>query len=408
MALKLILVSVKGTIVNPNNVVEHQVAKDLGKLAADLHGKGVKIALWSNQSWTCDNIPLHEYIQQFAGVPIHAHGVQWDGSPARKRKDSAASILTKHGVQKHEAILLGGGDDDMICGVNNRLLHIRSDWYGKRTDHGFQVKSVEELRRFCTVFGLRQYNVFWQTGGANWTVSTAGPFSTMVSAYALFGYDARDAAKHGAGHPEFWFYITVASLYFSGLMEDVDHICSYPSHSDQPKPITANGLESILARLGKCTRASYLHDLIIRHSTAAKSQPIKAADRLFSNQLSTIKLNKFPHSNLAAEARKTPISLKGKKVLVVDDMITSGRSIESARAYIEAAGGHATLFGWLKTISAPYMALDGAIPGLKPYENNNVVVEPPSTAHSYQAGIVAPNAAAELDAMLKQFAAWKV
>ena len=86
MALKLILVSVKGTIVNPNNVVEHQVAKDLGKLAADLHGKGVKIALWSNQSWTCDNIPLHEYIQQFAGVPIHAHGVQWDGSPQESER----------------------------------------------------------------------------------------------------------------------------------------------------------------------------------------------------------------------------------------------------------------------------------------------------------------------------------
>ena len=89
-------------------------------------------------------------------------------------------------------------------------------------------------------------------------------------------------------------------------MEDVDHICSYPSHSDQPKPITANGLESILARLGKCTRASYLHDLIIRHSTAAKSQPIKAADRLFSNQLSTIKLNKFPTATSPRKRARRP------------------------------------------------------------------------------------------------------
>ncbi|MGO4554422.1 phosphoribosyltransferase family protein, partial [Stenotrophomonas sp. 2YAF22] len=223
-----------------------------------------------------------------------------------------------------------------------------------------------------------------------------------------FGYDARDAAKHGAGHPEFWFYITVASLYFSGLMEDVDHICSYPGHTDTPKKITANGLESILARLGKCTRASYLHDLILRHSTAAKSQPIKASDRLFKNQLSTIRLNKFPHSNLAANARKTPISLRGKRVLVVDDMITSGRSIESARAYIEAAGGQVTMFGWLKTISAPYMALNAPIPGLKPYEINTITNEPASTAHSYQAGVIAQNAAAELDDMLKRFVAWNI
>ncbi|CAM4446273.1 MULTISPECIES: phosphoribosyltransferase [Stenotrophomonas] len=408
MALKLILVSIKGTIVNPHNVVELQVAKDLARLAADLHPHGVRLALWSNQAWTCNNVPLHQYIQSMAGVTIYAHGVQWDGSPARKRKDSAASILASHGVQRHETILLGGGDEDMICGVNNRLLHIRSDWYGQRTDHGFQVKSVEELRRFCGIFGLRQYNLFWQTNGANWSVSTAGPFSTMIAAYALFGYDARDAAKHGAGHPEFWFYITVASLYFSGLMEDVDHICSYPGHTDTPKKITANGLESILARLGKCTRASYLHDLILRHSTAAKSQPIKASDRLFKNQLSTIRLNKFPHSNLAANARKTPISLRGKRVLVVDDMITSGRSIESARAYIEAAGGQVTMFGWLKTISAPYMALNAPIPGLKPYEINTITNEPASTAHSYQAGVIAQNAAAELDDMLKRFVAWNI
>lgn len=408
MALKLILVSVKGTIVNPKNQVVHQVAKELGRLAAELHSHGVTMALWSNQGWTCDDQPLHKYIETFAGVPIHAHGVQWDGSPARKRGNSAASILLKYGVQRQETILLGGGEDDFICGVNNRLLHIRSDWYGQNTDHGFQVKSVEEFRRFCVIFGLRQYNLFWQAAGPEWSVSTAGPFSTMIDAYALFGYDARDAAKHGAGHPEFWFYITVASLYFSGLMEDVDHICSYPGHSDKPKVIKADGLESILARLGKCTRASYLHDLIIRHSTANKSQPIKAADRLFSNQLSTIKLNKYPHSNLAPVARKTAISLKGKRVLVVDDMITSGRSIESARAYIEAAGGRATLFGWLKTISAPYMALTAPIPGLKPYENNKIDKEPASTPHSYHAGIVAPNAAAELDAMLKKFIAWNV
>ncbi|MGO4553661.1 hypothetical protein AB4Y84_05570, partial [Stenotrophomonas sp. 2YAF22] len=194
MALKLILVSIKGTIVNPHNVVELQVAKDLARLAADLHPHGVRLALWSNQAWTCNNVPLHQYIQSMAGVTIYAHGVQWDGSPARKRKDSAASILASHGVQRHETILLGGGDEDMICGVNNRLLHIRSDWYGQRTDHGFQVKSVEELRRFCGIFGLRQYNLFWQTNGANWSVSTAGPFSTMIAAYALFGYDARDAA----------------------------------------------------------------------------------------------------------------------------------------------------------------------------------------------------------------------
>lgn len=408
MALKLILVSVKGTIVNPDKKIVVEVAKALGALAAELHAHGVRVALWSNQAWKCNGVPLHEYMQSLSGVPIYAHGVQWDNSPARKRGDSAAAILALHGAKRHETILLGGGDDDMVCGVNNRLLHIRSDWYGQNSDHGFQVKSVEEFRRFCVLFALRQHNIFWRAGGNDWSVAAAGPFSTQISAYALFGYDARNAAKHGTGHPEFWFYITVASLYFSGLMEDVDYICSYPGHSDMPKEITDDGLESILARLGKCTRAYYLHDLIVRHTSAPKSQFTKAADRLFQNQINTIKLNKHPHSNLSDNPRKTPINLKGKKVLIVDDMITSGRSIESGRAYILAAGGSAALFGWLKTISTPYLELVAPPPGLKPYQANTILAEPASVAHAYNPGIIAHQAATELDEILKRFTAWKV
>ncbi|WP_314102990.1 phosphoribosyltransferase family protein [uncultured Stenotrophomonas sp.] len=406
--MKLILVSVKGTIVNPEKKVVIQVAKQLGALAAELHQHGVKVALWSNQAWTCNGQPLHEYIASIAGVPIYAHGYQWDNSPARKRKDSAASILNVHGAKRYETILLGGGDDDFICGVNNKLLHIRSDWYGQNSDHGFQVKSVEEFRRFCVLFGLRQHNLFWQASGSDWSASTAGPFSTQIQAYALFGFDARDAAKKGTGHPDFWFYITVASLYFSGLMEDVDYICTYPGHDAAPKVISNSGLESILARLGKCTRADYFHDLVVRHTTAPKSQYTKAADRLFTNQLSTIKLNKYPHRNLSDTPRKTPISLKGKRVLIVDDMVTSGRSIESARAYIAAAGASSRLFGWLKTISTSYLELPTPPKSLKPFEANTFSKEPPSTTHSYAGGIVAAGAPTELDDILKRFVAWKL
>lgn len=347
-------------------------------------------------------------MQQFAQVPIYAHGMAWDNSPPRQSGNSADPILTKHGVKRCETILVGGGVDDMRAGVNNRLLHIRSDWYGQESDHGFQVKSVEELRRFCFLFALRQHNIYWKVKSEGLTVATAGPFSTMKEAYARFGYDARDAAKMGLGHPEFWFYITVGSLYFSGLMEDVDYICTFPSHAAGVKAIAPDSMEAILARLGRCTRAGYYHDLIVRHTTAQKSQPIKADARLFSNQLNSIHLNKFPTRNLAAAARKTAMSLKGKRILVVDDMVTSGRSLECARAYIEAAGGEALLFGWLKTINTAYRAISPSLKAISPFKPNQVAAEPASVAHGYHESVVDEAAATELDQVFQRFCKWKV
>lgn len=408
MALKLLLVSVKGTIVNPDRKVETRIAKELGLLAGELGKHGVKVAIWSNERWSCDGVSLAEYMQQFSAVPIFAHGMAWDNSPARQGGNSAAAILDKHQVKRHEAILVGGGTDDMVAGVNNKLLHIRSDWYGQASDHGFQVRSVEELRRFCLLFGLRKHNLFWRVQQGKVHVATAGPFSTMKEAYKRFGYDAKDAAKHGLGHPDFWFYITVASLYFSGMMEDVDYISSFPGHAAGDAPVSADSMEAILARLGRCTRASYYHDLIIRHTTALKSQPIKADDRLFATQVNSIHLNKKPRRNLAAKARTTSIPLQGKRILVVDDMITSGRSLECARAYIEAAGGEVVLFGWLKTINTAYRAIDPALDGLKPFAPNTLNTEPTSIGYEYHASIIAQEAAAELDEIFQRYCAWKV
>lgn len=408
MALKLLLVSVKGTVVNPANQVEPRIAEELGHLAGELHKHGVKVALWSNECWSCNGEPLATFMQRYSGVPIYAHGMGWDNSPARQAGNSAAGILEQHQVKRFETVLLGGGQDDMVAGVNNKLLHIRSDWYGQASDHGFQVKSVEELKRFCMLFGLRKNNLFWRVEKGPLLAATAGPFSTYKPAYAGFGLDAKEAAKQGLGHPDFWFYITIASLYFSGLLEGVNYICSYPSHRAETPVVTADSMEAILARLGRCTRKSYYHDLIVRHTTAIKSQPIKANDRLFSTQLNSIHLNRHPRRNLAATANRTALSLKGKRILVVDDMVTSGRSLECARAYIRAAGGEAVLFGWLKTINTAYRAIEPQIQALKPFTPNTLADEPASVSFAYDDAIIADDNAAELDNVFQQYCAWKV
>ena len=405
MPLKLLLISVEGTIAGANNKVNTQIIGDLAKLANQLMKRGVDVALWSNRSWTFNGTPLHEHMSALAGAPIVAHGFHVDGMAARRMGNSVQGILAAHGVNSYETILLGGTEEDMLAGVNNRLLHVRSDWYGQHTDYGFKVASVAELARFCFVFALRAHPIFWQINDGTLNASAAGPFSTIVEAYAPFGHDSKSAAKVGAGHPEFWFYLAVSSLYFSGLLAEVNYICSYPGHNSKSKPIKTNGLEATLSRLGKCFNISYYHDLIVRHTSAPKSQPIKAADRRFVPQLNSIHLQRRPHRNLSDEANKSPLSLAGKTVLVVDDICTSGHSLEAARAYIEQAGGKVRLYSWLKTINVPYIRLTGKVE-LRPYESNHVTNEPKSTAYKYGSAIVDPLAPHEISTIFDMFRRW--
>jgi hypothetical protein len=406
MSLKLLLISVSGTIANSENIVSKEVISQLAKLAKQLSIKGVRVALWSNRSWTYQKTTsLSDYFSEMSGVQVEAHGWHEDGNPSRRLADSVLPVLQHYGVQKHETILLGGTDEDMRAGVNNNLLHIRADWYGQQSNYGFSVKTVSELARFCFIFALRKHPLFFGVKSNSLSYHSAGPFSTLVEAYSLFGQDAKDAAKLGYGHPDFWFFLTISTLYFSGLLTGVSYICTYPGHQALASMPANDSLQEALMRLGKCFRMSFYHNLIVRHTTAAKSQPIKAAQRTFANQLQSIHLNSHPHKNFSTSPNKGAISLKGKLVLVVDDFCTSGRSLEAARAYVEAAGGQARLFTWLKTINTPYWALGDKV-SLKPYQPNVVASEPSSVQHGYASSITDPQAPNELSQIFGAYSAW--
>lgn len=405
MPLKLLLLSVDETIAHDNKV-NHDIARDLGRLARELAPQGVTTALWSNRNWTVNQQrTMSDWFSEIAQTPVALHGFNTDGSPARQLKDSALPIMQRYGAQRYETALVGGVDEDMRAGVQNGLLMLRPDWYGQHTEYGFSVPTISDLARFCFVFALRKHPIFWRVQDGSLDVSAAGPFSTMRAAYQMFGADARAFAKGGYGNPDFWFNFAVSSLYFSGMLEDVDYICSFPGHSPE-SDANKFGMAEVLSRLGKCFRRSYYHDLIVRHEAALKSQPIRAAERKFLNQLNTTHLSKKPHLNLSAAPRKTAISLTDKRVLVVDDFCTSGRSSEAARVLIEAAGGTARLFSWLKTISAPYCRINGPLQ-LSPFKPNTFAVEPARQEYSYEGHIVAPEAPAEIQDCFMRYKNWQ-
>lgn len=313
-------------------------------------------------------------------------------------------VLQQYKVEPYETALVGGSDEDMIAGVQNRLLLLRPDWYGKQTDYGFPVATIGELARFCFVFGLRRYPIFWRIKDETLDVSVAGPFSTFKAAYQMFGEDARAFAKGGQGRPDFWFNFAVSSLYFSGLLQGVDYLCSYPGHSPQSDP-NKFGMAEVLARLAKCFKISFYHDLLVRHDAAPKSQPIKAADRMFITQLNTVRLDRHPHLNLSPDARKTPIKLQGKTVLVVDDFCTSGRSNETARVILESAGATVRLFSWLKTINAPYCRINSPV-DIRPFHVNQIDEEPAKREHPYLDHVIAADAPAEIQQSFVRYRDW--
>lgn len=404
MSLKLTLFSVDGTLCRDGHI-NNEIAQQVAQLISRLRAAGVKSALWSNRSWTVNKtVKLGDYFSAMCGFEVPVHGLGNDGTPNRTTKNSVHPILSKHNVSIYETVLVGSTVKDMRAGVNNGLLLVRTDWYGQQVGYGFPVASVAELARFLFVFALRQHPIFWQIRtDSGVDISAAGPFSTINQAYAVFGGDARAFAKAGSGHPEFWFQFTVSSLYFSGLVEGIDYIASYPSHD--PATVYNKGMGDSLMRLGQCFNKGYYQDLIVRHKLAAKSQPVKSAQRRFVPQLSTIVLNARPKRNLGALPNKSDIKLKDKTVLLVDDFCTSGRSTESARAYIQAAGGRIRAYSWLKTISSAYEEM-AVMPKLHPYKPNPDVEEPPSTSHSYHAAIIDTQAPTEIQAVFDRYLTW--
>lgn len=410
MALKLVLISPSGTLEKDQHL-HADVINSVAGLISRLNQAGVRVAIWSNRRLRVNakdgssSQPLEEFISQRAGCPVEYVGLA-AGMPARQRSNSVQPILNKFGVKLHETILVGAREEDMRAGVNNKLLLLRPSWYRQDLAYGFEVSSIEALARFCLLFGIREHPFYWQINdpARSLSANALGPFSTINQAYAQFGEDARAAAKYEAGTLDFWHQLITSTLYFSGIIHEVDYITLYPGHSREHQ---IKAFHEVLDLLGKCFRKSFLPNLFIRHQTAVKSTTLKANARLFANQINTIHINNYANKLGAIEERKTPLQLRGKTVLVVDDICTSGRSLDVARAYLASAGAGAILFSWLKTINTSFLSMEPS-PQLAPFRENIINSEPSSLAYSYSDNIVDQAAAAEIDNLLNQFRLWKI
>jgi hypothetical protein len=253
-------------------------------------------------------------------------------------------------------IYVGNTVEDMRTAVNGGLLFLNAKWHGQATEYGFEFHAPSAIGRFIDVFCTRDSLWYFEIEDGTLRMYAMGLYSSYDQEAQQYTADAKDAAKFGGGTVSFWRQYLISTLYFSGISHEVDYAAPYPGHSAKAKKAVTH---DDMVTLTKCFRASYLPDLIVRHTTATKSQTarLQGVELDHRNQLNTIHLTHLPLRGDDKRYKASPLG-SGKSVLVIDDICTEGYSLEAARNFIAQTGAGVVLVAWLKTPNRPYYRLD--------------------------------------------------
>jgi hypoxanthine phosphoribosyltransferase len=408
--LKGVIFSLRDVIVR-RGAFDAKLFPELTTLIVWLRNQGIQPVFVGNHPWIArmqDGVTkdLKEALAECWGeVPWYI--AQRGDMPFKPKADAMEHVLGKQGWKPHEAIYVGNTDDDMKTARNGKLLFLNALWHGEANPYGFQFDSPRDIARFVDCFCLGIDNWFWVLEAGDLRVYALAPFSTMSSKYADaqgYSYHARNTAKNLGGDPIFWGRLLAATVYLSGLAEEISYVTSYPGHSTTSAQPVVNDALSILA---DSLRKNFIPDLLVRHTTAHKSQTARQAGRAIDhlNQINSIHLNPAPRKNKRGEVYANPPLHRGKTVLVVDDFCTEGNSFEAARAYIQSTGAKTICIAWLKTINTDYREIK-SLPKLRPYESNQLDKAPERVNHWFSNHIRNASATADLQQVFTRYHKW--
>ena len=409
--LKGVIVTCTGVFVTRGQV-DQKMVRAVIRLLKFVENKGLKPVVLSNTVWHSrasdgTKTPLRKIFQ--SKIPtLDWYSCNEDAAvPAKPTKQSTVFVREQYDWAENEVVYIGNSQADMRTAVNGSLLFLNATWYGSKTGYGFNFDSPKDLAKFIDVFCLREHWWEFEIHEKQLDFYALSTFSTLKEKYAFTSQDARAAAKHGRGHPEFWARYLVSSLYFSGLYKSLHFITPYPGHVAGFGNVAVDAAVSTFAN---CFRhLKYLPDLIVRHTTATKSQTArqqgKTVDHL--NQLNTIRLNETPIKSTTSGSRyvRSPL-YASRTVVVVDDFCTNGYSLEAANAYIRATGADVIGLAWLKTINTDYEQSQ-PLTVKRPYQDNTFQQCKTASRHPYHKHLVNPEAQVELQAKLMAYSDWR-
>lgn len=403
--LKGVILSVEDILV-PSGKVNPETFSDVSKLIEYLKQKGIEFVVWTNRKWTYGEkrIPLEqELFKHWGEFPYFCREDNY-AIPPKPRAEATQYILNQMNWEKNETVYIGASESDMQTAVNGGLLFLKGTWWANKTGYGFEFSSPKDIACFIDTLCLRDHLWCHQIREDSFEFYALAPFSTMKPEHTLYSTDARAAAKNGTGNPDFWIGALTTSLYFSGIHERLSYIAVYPGHQAGSGNLVMDKPMSIF---GKCFRVNYIPDLIIRHTTALKSQNARNAGQAIShiNQLNSIHLNPTPSKTSTSKYVRSPLT-RGKTVLLVDDICTNGYSLESARTFIEQTGANVIMVSWLKTINTDIHQLN-EFNKFDPYMANKFLAAPVRRLHTYRDNIVDHEAPVELTLAFSSYTNWQ-
>ena len=407
----------KGAIFSLRDVLVHEgktsgaLLNEAVKLMRYLISVGVQPVLVSNSAWVIgqDRVPFQKYLSERVGaeLPFFCRGV--NGMPAKQRAEGMAHVLASFGWSPENAVYVGSTDEDMQAAKNGTLLFLNAQWHAVRSPYGFAFDSPKDVARFidCCCLGLGDW--FWGINDGDLSVYSIAPLAEWSTRYpqaAVYSSDAKQAVKYNRGNLLYWGRLMAARIYFSGLGRGAHYVSPYPGHSTESKSMLwTNSLKIVAGSLN----AQYLGDLLVRHSTAPKSQGLRnaGATPTHGNQLSTLVLRPDPLRTGASGVRYKNTPLRpGRRVMVVDDVCTEGYSLEAARVFIKATGAQVALVTWLKTPGRHYSQIESLEPSIgnpyAPYVPGQVTTK----THGFDSGLRNRDAPTLIGKAFERYSGW--
>jgi hypothetical protein len=314
-------------------------------------------------------------------------------------------VRDERGWKANETLLIGNTDADMQSAVNGKVLLLNAQWYEKTMDYGFPCETPKEVARFIDTFCFRDRFWYFKIEDDPIQVYSLAPLSTFFEEAKYYSENFLDNVKNELALDEdFWARLLSTSTYFDGIYESVNYFTAYPKHE-------AGGHSKVLIRpmtkFAQCFRKSYLTDLVMRHTTALKSQFHRSVVT-HATQLDTINLLQHPQRISGGQLKpykNFPIK-KDSKVLIIDDVCTKGMSFEAARVYLNQVGANVICVSFLKALKHGYESLSHVLLPQGPFRPNKATDITYGKKYRLDEYIADSDAPARLTMRLRNYKNW--
>lgn len=329
MAIRAVIFDVSGTLVERNG----QAVPGVIALIQRLQELDIQVVAVSNESpsWVRSQL-------QRSGIPISQVLTKYDVGKSKGSDLWIEPLKRITGLEVNSLLYVGDSDYDMFTASRGPMIYVHAGWAEPNSRYGFVAPSPSWVQ--AAVEHIFQKQQLWY-----WTLDTNDQLYRPVRARAVINgsgegdlkYDIIEVFKKDRGLGEvgpmslrdFILLHMVASICAEGWHLGSDLWTTYPGHDHSQSP----AMQSFLAVTAKLFRQKYEAGLVERHTAAlssreANKQSLKTA---FNNQLDTVRINP-PKGGLA-----------GKHVILFDDFITRGPSVETARNLLLQAGAGGVL-----------------------------------------------------------------